>query len=135
MLVPLSSVCDKASRFCLRRPELAERTALRSAEPLAERVGVDEVRERLFAVELHHGKKRPVPRLELGVSGDVDDVGLEAELGARRSHDLESARTEAAVRSVVDGDASCYGYRPRVVVASATRWTARPYDAIRRLVP
>jgi hypothetical protein len=35
---------------------------------------------------------------------------------------------------VVDGDASRYGYRPRVVVASATRCTASPYEAIRRLV-
>jgi hypothetical protein len=62
-------------------------------------------------------------------------VELEAELRVRRGHDLERAHTEAAVRSVIDGDASRYGYRPRVVVASATRCTARPYDAIRRLVP
>src|SRR6188474_2619733 len=40
------------------RPGLAARTALRGAEPLAKRVGVDEVRERLFAVDLHHGKER-----------------------------------------------------------------------------
>jgi hypothetical protein len=35
---------------------------------------------------------------------------------------------------VEDGDAPRYGYSPRVVVASATRCTARPYDAMRRLV-
>jgi hypothetical protein len=91
------------------RPGLAGRTALRCAKPLAERVWADEVRECLFAVDLHHGEERSVARLELGVSGDVDHVELEAELGARLRHDLERAGAEAAVRSVVDGDPSRYG--------------------------
>jgi hypothetical protein len=43
----------------------------------------------------------------------------------QRRDDLERTSAEAAVGRVVDGDTG-YGYKPRVVVASATRWTARP---------
>jgi len=78
---------------------------------------------------------RAIPSLELGVRADIDELELEAELRLGLRHDLERAGTEAAVGRVVDGDAACYGYNPRVVVASATRWTASPYEAIRRLVP
>jgi hypothetical protein len=100
-----------------------------------QRAGIDEVRERLLAVDLDDGQERAVPRLELGVARDVDELEIEAELVARLRHDLERAGAEAAVGSVVDPDALRYGYKPRVMVASATRCTAMPYDAIRRLVP
>jgi hypothetical protein len=42
--------------------------------------------------------------------------------------------TETAVSRVIDGDSMSYGYSPRVVVASATRCTASPYEDMRRLV-
>ena len=111
---------------------LAGRT-VRHADALRRASRVDEVRERELAVDLDGGEQLAVPRLELRPAADVDELELEAELVAKLVHDLERPRTEAAVGRVVDGD-SRYGYRPRVVVASATRWTAMPYDAMRRLV-
>ena len=75
-----------------------------------------------------------VPGLELAVALDVDHLEVEAEVGADCLHELERASAEAAIGSVKDGDAVRYGYRPRVVVASATRCTASPYDAMRKLV-
>jgi hypothetical protein len=75
-----------------------------------------------------------VAALELGVSGDVDELEIERELGLHLAHDLERALAEPAVRRVVERDLPRYGYRPRVVVASVTRWTARPYEDMRRLV-
>jgi hypothetical protein len=74
-----------------------------------------------------------VAALEIGVSGDVEELEIERELGLHLAHDLERALAEPAVRRVVERDPR-YGYRPRVVVASATRWTARPYEDMRRLV-
>jgi hypothetical protein len=71
---------------------------------------------------------------ELRAPCDVDHLEIEVNLVADVSDDLESPFTEAAVGSVVDGDALRYGYSPRVVVASATRCTASPYDAMRRLI-
>ena len=76
-------------------------------------------------VDLDHREERPVTLLEIGVAADVDELELEAELSLHLLHDLERSRAEAAVGGVVDRD-SGYGYSPRVVVASATRCTARP---------
>ena len=90
------------------------------AEPAPERLGVHEVRERELAVHLDGGKELPVARLELGPTADVDELELEPELPVDLGGDLERPRAEAAVSRVVDGD-SRYGYKPRVVVASATR--------------
>jgi hypothetical protein len=106
---------------------------LAEAQTSAQRVGVDEVGESALPVDLDHGKELPVARLELGSPGDVDELELEAELGMYLLDDLDRTVAEAAVCGVVDPDR--YGYRPRVVVASATRCTASPYDAMRRLVP
>ena len=102
-------------------------------EPAAECVAVDEVRECELAVDLDGGKELAVAVLEVGPSGDVDELELESKLSANVLDDLERPRAQAAVRRVVDGD-SGYGYKPLVVVASATRCTASPYDAMRRLV-
>jgi hypothetical protein len=87
------------------------------AEPLR----VDEVGERLLAVDLDNGKQFSVATFELQASGDVDHLEIEVDLAADLSDDLERPFAEAAGYSVVDGDASRYGYSPRVVVASATR--------------
>jgi hypothetical protein len=95
------------------------------AELRAKRVGVHEVRERELAVDLDRGEELPVALLEIRPARNVDQLDVEPELVAQRRDDLERTRAKAAVSRVVDGD-SCYGYRPRVVVASATRWTASP---------
>ena len=102
-------------------------------EPAAECVAVDEVRECELAVDLDGGKELAIAVLEVGPSGDVDQLERDSELAADLLDHRERPLAEAAVRRVVDGD-SGYGYKPRVVVASATRCTASPYDAMRRLV-
>src|SRR6187397_3623468 len=93
---------------------LAGRTTerpLRAAEPVAQRVGIDEVRERLLAVDLDDRQEGAVPRLELGVARDVDELEVEAELVACLRHDLERAGAEAAVGGVVDGDPQRVSHR------------------------
>jgi hypothetical protein len=106
---------------------------LGTAQPRAETLGGDEVLERRLTVDLDHGEALAVERFELRHAADVHQLELEAELVVELFDDLERPRAEAAVGGVVDDD-SRYGYRPRVVVASATRCTAMPYDAMRRLV-
>jgi hypothetical protein len=92
------------------------------------------VGESALSIDLDNRKELPVARLELGSPADVDELELEAELGTYLLDDLDRTVAEAAVGGVVDPDLR-YGYSPRVVVASATRCTASPYDAMRRLVP
>jgi hypothetical protein len=90
-----------------------------------ERFGVDVVRENPLAVDLDHRQPLAVARLELWVAGDVDLLQLEAFLAAQLGQLHPGAFAEVAVGGVVEGDPG-YGYKPRVVVASATRWTASP---------
>jgi hypothetical protein len=90
-------------------------------EPAPERVAVDEVRECVPTVDFDHRQELPVPQLELGPAADVDDVELEAELSPQPLDDLERPFAEAAVGGAVNRDSARYGYRPLVVVASATR--------------
>ena len=96
-------------------------------------LGLDEVRERALTVDLHDGKPLAVAGLELGVAADVDLFQLEPELVPRGAHDALRGGAEVAPLGVVEDDAG-YGYRPRVIVASETRWTARPYAAVRMVV-
>ena len=91
----------------------------------AERIGLDEVRERPLAVDLDDRQPLAVAGLELGVAADVDLLELEPELVPRGVDDALRGRAEVAALGVVEDDAG-YGYRPRVIVASETRWTARP---------
>jgi hypothetical protein len=100
---------------------------------VAERVGVDEVRERELTVDLDRREQLAVARFERRVARDVDRLELEPELVMKRRDDLERSRAQAAIVRVIQRDTR-YGYSPRVVVASATRCTASPYDAMRRLV-
>ena len=109
--------------MALRRASREPSSAL---EARAKRVRVHEVRERALTVDLDDRQELAVARLELGVAADVDQRELEVNLSPKRLDDLERASAEAAVGSVKDGDAVRYGYRPRVVVASATRCTASP---------
>jgi hypothetical protein len=95
---------------------------------------VDEVRERLLAVDLDDRQKLSVARLELRVAGDVDLVQVELDVlpdrGERRPRPLAKTAVLSGVKNYLG-----YGYRPRVVVASETRCTASPYAAMRMLVP
>jgi hypothetical protein len=94
-------------------------------EPAAEAVRIDVVDKRALAVDLHDRQPLAVARLERGVAGDVDLGELESELVLERADGPARPLAEVAVGSVVQRDAR-YGYRPRVIVASATRLTAMP---------
>jgi hypothetical protein len=84
-----------------------------------------EVDERLLPVDLNDREQLPVSSLELGVAVDQDLVELEAELVPKRGDSLARTLAEVAPLRTVEPDLD-YGYRPRVVVASATRFTASP---------
>jgi len=90
---------------------------------------VHAIREETVAAELAHGEPAAVALLELGDAGDVDLVDLEAqflvqprELGAR---DLAQVAVSADVQRQPLPQRR-QGYRPRMIVASATRFTPRP---------
>jgi hypothetical protein len=90
-----------------------------------EGVGVDVVRKDLLAVDRDDRDQLAVALLELRVARDVDLLELELELRLHRLERRARSVAKAATRRTVENDAT-YGYRPRVVVASETRWTARP---------
>jgi hypothetical protein len=90
-----------------------------------ERLGLDEVRERPLAVDLDDRKPLAIAGLELGVAADVDLLQRERQLVPRRVDDPPRGGAEVAPLGVEEDDAG-YGYKPRVIVASETRWTARP---------
>ena len=94
-------------------------------ESSSQRLGIHEVRERPLPVDLHDGQVLSIARLELWLATDVDELELEHELILDGAHDLERPHAEVTVGCVIEADAR-YGYRPLVVVASATRWTASP---------
>ena len=91
----------------------------------AKRRLVDVVDERAFPVDLDDGEPLAVTRLELGIARDVHLEELEIELVTKTRELPPCSLAQVAARSVVEDDAR-YGYSPRVTVASATRWTARP---------
>jgi hypothetical protein len=91
----------------------------------AERIGLDEVRECALAVDLNDRKPVAVAGLELRVAADVDLFQVEPEVVPSGTHDTLRRGAEVAPLGVVEDDVG-YGYRPRVIVASETRWTARP---------
>jgi hypothetical protein len=91
-----------------------------------ERGLVQVVDERPLAVDLDHRQPLAVAGLELGVAADVDLAQLELVLPPQLGELPARPLAEMAALGVVDGDARRYGYNPRVVVASATRWTASP---------
>ena len=74
----------------------------------AERLRLDEVRERPFAVDFHDRKPLAVPRLELRVAADVDLLQLEPELVSRRVDDPPCGCAEVAPLGVEEDDAG-YG--------------------------
>ena len=70
----------------------------------AERLGLDEVRERALAVDLHHRQPLAIPGLELRIVADVDLVQLETELVPRRVDDTLRGGAEVAPLGVVEDD-------------------------------
>ena len=74
----------------------------------AERLRLDEVRERPFAVDLHDRKPLAVPRLELRVAADVDLLQLEPEFVPRGVDDPPCGCAEVAPLGVEEDDAG-YG--------------------------
>jgi hypothetical protein len=99
----------------------------------AERVGLDEVRERALAVDLDDGEPLAVTGFQLRVAADVDLLELELDLGTNCLDRTTRGLAQVAALGVVEDDVR-YGYRPRVMVASETRWTASPYAASRIVV-
>jgi hypothetical protein len=88
-------------------------------------VRIDVIDEGSLPVDLDDGKPLPVPLLEVPIAADVHLLELERDLGASFLQHTPCPLAEVAAGGVVERDAR-YGYMPRVVVASATRRTARP---------
>jgi hypothetical protein len=95
-------------------------------DPPYECAPIDVVDEGALAVDLDDRQPFAVPGLELGPAADVDLVELELVLAPHLCEGSPRTLAEMAVVRVEERYANGYGYRPRVVVASATRWTARP---------
>jgi hypothetical protein len=87
---------------------------------------MDVVREDAFALDLDHRQPFAVAGLEVRVAADVDLLELERMPRTHAVQDFPSPRAEMTARRREQRDADGYGYRPRVVVASATRCTASP---------
>jgi hypothetical protein len=87
---------------------------------------VDVVGEGALALDLDHGQPFAVAGLELGIAADVDLDELERMRGAHVLEHRARPLAEVAAGRSEQRDADGYGYRPRVVVASATRCTASP---------
>ena len=84
------------------------------------------IRERPLAVDLDHRQPLAVAFFELRVAGDVDLRELEAGVRGDGDERLPRPLAQVAAWRVVEDDLRRYGYKPRVVVASATRMTASP---------
>jgi hypothetical protein len=95
--------------FVTNRHDCASALPGAAAEPsareaLAQLIAVDEVRERLLAVDLDDGDQDSIARFELRIAFDVDELELEAELATRGLDDLEAALAQSAVGRVVEAD-------------------------------
>ncbi len=94
------------------------------AQLAPKRVGLDQVHEGAPPVDLDDRKELAIVPLELGVARDVDLLELEGDVGGDPVEDAARALAEMTTLGRVENDAVDYGYRPRVIVASATRPTA-----------
>jgi hypothetical protein len=86
---------------------------------------MDVIGERALPVDLDDRQPLAVARLELGIAADVDFVELERNRGPHLVKHRPRPLAEATAGRDEQRDLR-YGYRPRVVVASATRCTASP---------
>jgi hypothetical protein len=82
--------------------------------------------KRALAVDLDHGQPLAVRCFQCRVAGDVDLPEFKLELARQRHERLARALAQMAPGRVVESDLRRYGYKPLVVVASATRPTAIP---------
>ena len=76
----------------------------------AERLRLDEVRERALAVDLDDRQQLAVSRLQLRVARDVDLVQLEPRVGLRGADDALRRCAEVAALGVVQDDARRRAY-------------------------
>jgi hypothetical protein len=97
---------------------------------VTKRAGLDAVDGDAIAVDLDHRDPPSIAVLELGNTGDVDLGDTEAELRREGSELLPRALAQVAIAGDEERD-RLQGYSPRIVLASATRETARPYAARR----
>jgi hypothetical protein len=81
------------------------RTVSSGGKPSPQRLRIHEVREHALSVYLHDGQMLSVPRLELWLSTDVDELELEPEVVLDAADNLERAYAEVTVGRVIDGDA------------------------------
>ena len=102
----------------------AAATAARLCDLAPEGLRLDVVRADDLAADLDDGDPLPVPRFQLVVAGDVHLAQVEAQLGPQIVE--PGTRELAQVAALRPKKDDFYGYMPRVVVASATRWTAIP---------
>jgi hypothetical protein len=79
------------------------------AEPAAQRVALDVVRERGLAVDLDNGEPLPIPRLQVGVAADVHLAQLEWNLLADGEQVGPRPLAQMAALRVVERDARGYG--------------------------
>ena len=79
-----------------------------------------------LAVHLDDRDPLPIQALELGNARDVDLVDDETELGRESPELVPRPLAEVAVLRDEECDGRAQGYSPRIVLASATRETARP---------
>jgi hypothetical protein len=79
-----------------------------------------------LAVHLDDRDPLAIPALELGHARDVDLVDGETELGRESPELVPRPLAEVAVPRDDECDGRAQGYSPRIVLASATRPTARP---------
>ena len=105
-------------------PSVSLRTS--SGNPPPKRSFIQVVYERPLTVDLDHRQPLAVALLQLGVTGDVDLRELEVRVRGDCDERLPRPLAQVAARRVVEDDLRRYGYKPRVVVASATRMTASP---------
>jgi hypothetical protein len=89
-------------------------------QALAERRRVHEPRERTLAVDLDDRDQLAIARLERRIAVDGNDLELERHVAPDLLGDFERGLAEVAAGGREEADGG-YGYRPRVVVASATR--------------
>jgi hypothetical protein len=81
------------------------RTVSSGGKPSPQCLRIHEVREHALSVYFHDGQMLSVPRLELWLSTDVDELELEPEVVLDAADNLERAYAEVTVGRVIDGDA------------------------------
>jgi hypothetical protein len=87
---------------------------------------LDPVDRHTLAVDLDDRQPPPVFALELAIPGDVHFLDVEAQLGTKPLELDARELAQMTVAADVQPDHHRYGYRPRMMLASATRLTARP---------